>query len=305
MLFNTPEEIIAMTPEWTGERFPDGRPKVADKYLDALKGLTLEELWKPIFVRGYENQFIAMKSLHPEFGEDGAVRHKLVGRAVTAMYAPARPDYKSAMNALAKARGLSGTPNQWVIDSLTEDDVVVVDLYDKIFEGTYVGGNLSTAIRTRTKTGGAVVWGGVRDLQQIEEMDHFQIFYRGTDPTGIGNCSMTGWNTPCRIGQAICMPGDVVLGTVSGVIFIPAHLAETVVVRAEKNHVRDIFGFDRLKSGTYTTAQIDRLWTVAMMEDFLDWFAKDPRAEEYRHLTWEEEMEESRRAEQDEQRPNR
>ena len=110
---------------------------------------------------------------------------------------------------------------------------------------------------------------------------------------------------PCRIGQAICMPGDVVLGTVSGVIFIQAHLAETVVVRAEKNHVRDIFGFDRLKSGTYTTAQIDRLWTVAMMEDFIDWFGKDPRAEEYHHLTWEEEMEESRIAEQEEQRPNR
>ena len=71
-----------------------------------------------------------------------------------------------------------------------------------------------------------------------------------------------------------------------------------VVERAEKNHVRDIFGFDRLKSGTYTTAQIDRLWTVPMMEDFLDWFAKDPRAEEYRHLHWEEEMEESRKAEE-------
>ena len=44
MLFNTREEIIAMTPEWTGERFEDGRPKVADKYLDALYGMTLEEL---------------------------------------------------------------------------------------------------------------------------------------------------------------------------------------------------------------------------------------------------------------------
>ena len=36
MLFTTREEIIAMTPLWKGERFEDGRPKVADKYLDAL-----------------------------------------------------------------------------------------------------------------------------------------------------------------------------------------------------------------------------------------------------------------------------
>ena len=299
MFFNDRETTIRLTPEWTGERLPDGRPMVNRDILRRMRNITFEEAWAPLWDRGYRNNW----ECNFRVTSPGTV---LVGRAVTAVMVPKRPDLdKVLMDIGTKEEGHKGFFNQWVIDSLTEDDVVVVDLYDKIFEGTYVGGNLSTAIRTRTKTGGAVVWGGVRDLQQIEEMDHFQIFYRGTDPTGIGNCSMTGWNTPCRIGQAICMPGDVVLGTVSGVIFIPAHLAETVVVRAEKNHVRDIFGFDRLKSGTYTTAQIDRLWTVAMMEDFLDWFAKDPRAEEYRHLTWEEEMEESRRAEQDEQRPNR
>ena len=299
MFFNDRETIIRLTPEWKGERLPDGRPKVSQDLLRRMRNITFEEAWAPLWDRGYRNNWECdFKVTSP-----GTV---LVGRAVTAVMVPRRPDLdKVLMDIGTKEEGHKGFFNQWVIDSLAEDDVVVVDLYDKIFEGTYVGGNLSTAIRTRTKTGGAVIWGGVRDLQQIEEMDHFQIFYRGTDPTGIGNCSMTGWNMPCRIGQAICMPGDVVLGTVSGVIFIPAHLAETVVVRAEKNHVRDIFGFDRLKSGTYTTAQIDRLWTVAMMEDFIDWFGKDPRAEEYHHLTWEEEMEESRKAEQEEQRPNR
>lgn len=299
MFFNDRETIIRLTPEWTGERLPDGRPMVSRDILRRMRNITFEEAWAPLWDRGYRNNW----ECNFKVTSPGTI---LVGRAVTAVMVPRRPDLdKVLMDIGTKEEGHKGFFNQWVIDNLVEDDVVVVDLYDKIFEGTYVGGNLSTAIRTRTKTGGAVIWGGVRDLQQIEEMDHFQIFYRGTDPTGIGNCSMTGYNMPCRIGQAICMPGDVVLGTVSGVIFIPAHLAESVVVRAEKNHVRDIFGFDRLKSGTYTTAQIDRLWTVAMMEDFLDWFAKDPRAEEYHHLTWEEEMEESRKAEQDEQRPNR
>ena len=299
MFFNDRETTIRLTPEWKGERLPDGRPKVSRDILRRMRSITFEEAWAPLWDRGYRNNWECdFKVTSP-----GTI---LVGRAVTAVMVPKRPDLDQVlMDIGTKEEGHKGFFNQWVIDNLTEDDVVVVDLYDKIFEGTYVGGNLSTAIRTRTKTGGAVIWGGVRDLQQIAEMENFQIFYRGTDPTGIGNCSMTGYNTPCRIGQAICMPGDVVLGTISGVIFIPAHLAETVVVRAEKNHVRDIFGFDRLRSGTYTTAQIDRLWTVAMMEDFLDWFGKDPRAEGYRHLTWEEEMEESRKAEQEEQRPNR
>ncbi|MBR2854782.1 MAG: RraA family protein [Clostridia bacterium] len=299
MFFNDRETIIRLTPEWKGERLPDGRPKVSQDILRRMRNITFEEAWAPLWDRGYRNNW----ECNFKVTSPGTI---LVGRAVTAVMVPKRPDLDQVlMDIGTKEEGHKGFFNQWVIDNLVEDDVVVVDLYDKIFEGTYVGGNLSTAIRTRTKTGGAVIWGGVRDLQQIAEMENFQIFYRGTDPTGIGNCSMTGYNMPCRIGQAICMPGDVVLGTISGVIFIPAHLAETVVVRAEKNHVRDIFGFDRLKSGTYTTAQIDRMWTVTMMEDFLKWFEQDPRAEEYHHLTWEEEMDESRRAENEENRPNR
>ena len=84
MRFNNRDDIIALTPQWKGERFPDGRPKVPDKYLDELRKMTLEELWKPIFVQGYENQFLAMKSLHPEFKENGELNCKLIGRAVTA-----------------------------------------------------------------------------------------------------------------------------------------------------------------------------------------------------------------------------
>lgn len=110
---------------------------MADKYLDALYGMTLEELWKPIFVQGYENQFIAMKSLHPEFTEAGQVKCKLVGRAVTAVYAPTRPDYYEASCDMARANGWTGTPNQWVIDRLTDRDVLVVDMYDKIYKGTF------------------------------------------------------------------------------------------------------------------------------------------------------------------------
>ena len=45
MRFNHPDDIIALTPEWKGERFPDGRPKVPDHYLDAIRSMTLEELW--------------------------------------------------------------------------------------------------------------------------------------------------------------------------------------------------------------------------------------------------------------------
>lgn len=58
MHFNDYDSIVALTPLWKGERMPDGRPKVEDKYLDALQKMTLEEVWKPIFVLGYINQFV-------------------------------------------------------------------------------------------------------------------------------------------------------------------------------------------------------------------------------------------------------
>lgn len=294
MLFNTREEIIAMTPEWTGERFEDGRPKVADKYLDALYGMTLEELWKPIFVKGYESQFIAMKSLHPEFKEDGTVNRKLVGRAVTAMYAPVRPDYKEAMNAMARAKGLSGTPNQWVIDSLTDRDVIVIDMFDKVYKGTFLGGNLTTAIHQKTGNGGAVIWGGIRDIEQMHRVPDVQVYYRGIAPTPIRDFVMTGMNCPVRLGDgrdaAICLPGDVVYGCSGGVLFIPPQLVVDVVDGGAKTQVKDLFGFEMISQNKFTTAQIDKnTWSEEMLDLLMEFIRTDERAAAYRDIDWSKE----------------
>ncbi len=294
MLFNTREEIIAMTPEWTGERFEDGRPRVADKYLDALYGMTLEELWKPIFVKGYESQFIAMKSLHPEFKEDGTVNRKLVGRAVTAMYAPVRPDYKEAMNAMARAKGLSGTPNQWVIDSLTDRDVIVIDMFDKVYKGTFLGGNLTTAIHQKTGNGGAVIWGGIRDIEQMHRVPDVQVYYRGIDPTPIRDFVMTGMNCPVRLGDgrdaAICLPGDVVYGCSGGVLFIPPQLVVDVVAGGAKTQVKDLFGFEMISQNKFTTAQIDKkTWSEEMLDLLMEFIRTDERAAAYRDIDWSKE----------------
>ena len=291
MLFTSREEMLAITPQWKGERFPDGRPRVPDRVLDALYGMTLEELWKPIFVKGYENQFIAMKSLHPEFHEDGTVKCKLVGRAVTAMYAPARPDYFEASAQIARSLGRTGTPNQWVIDSLTDRDVAVVDMYDKVYKGTFIGGNLTTAIRARTGTGGAVIWGGIRDVEQMQKVPDVQVYYRGIDPTPIRDFVMTGYNVPVRMGDgreaAICLPGDVVYGCSGGVLFIPPQLATEVVENGAKTQVKDMFGFEMISQNRFTTAQIDRnTWTEEMLDLLMDFIRTDPRGEPYRGIDW-------------------
>ena len=281
MKFNDREEIIAITPQWKGERFPDGRPRVPDRVLEALRRLTLEEVWKPIFVKGYENQFEGrLHTLH----NDG---RKLVGRAVTSTFAPTRPDLHETMFKIGMEEGRRGNYNQWVIDSLTEGDVVVADMYDKIYKGTFIGGNLTTAIRAKTKTGGAVIWGGIRDVEQMTAVPDIQVYYRGIDPTPIRDFVMTGFNTPTRLGNATVLPGDIVFGAGGGVLFIPSHLAAEVVDGAAKTQVKDIFGFEMITQNKFTTAQIDRnTWTAEMLDLLLDFIRNDDRGIPYRDLDW-------------------
>ena len=289
MNFNVREDIIQLTSKWTGERFPDGRPRVPDRYLEALRGMTLEEVWKPIFTLGYESQFEGR--LHTLHNDD----RKLVGRAVTCTYAPTRPDLLETVFAIGKSEGRKGNFNQWVVDTLVEGDVLVADMYDKIYKGTFLGGNLTTAVQARTKNGGAVIWGGVRDVEQMKQVPDVQVYYRGIDPTPIRDFVMTGFNTPTRLGGAIVLPGDVVFGAGGGVLFIPAHLVPDVVDGAAKTHVKDIFGFEMITQNIFTTAQIDKnTWTEDMLDLLMKFIKEDPRGEEYRSLDWSKEYDAAR-----------
>ncbi len=286
--FNNREDIIALTPQWKGERLPDGRPYVADKYLDALQKMTLEEVWKPIFVLGYENQFVGggLAPLHTLHNDD----RKLIGRAVTCSFCPTRPDLHETMFQVGANEGRKGTYNQWVVDSLVERDVMVVDMFDKIYKGTFIGGNLTTAIKTKTKNGGAVIWGGIRDVEQMKEAKEIQVYYRGIDPTPLRDFVMTGFNGVTNFGGATCLPGDIVFGAGGGVLFIPAHLVEEVVDGAAKTHIKDDFGFEMIAQNKFTSAQIDRnTWTEEMLDLLMDFIQNDPRGEAYRDLDWSKE----------------
>jgi regulator of RNase E activity RraA len=288
MKFDDRDDIIQLTPLWTGDRFPNGRPRVPDSILRRLAATTTEEAWGVLWEHGYRYQFQNdFKVIHPN--------KIMVGRAVTVVMVPKRPDLDTCLLEYGqKVEGRHGFFNSWAIELLQEDDVLVVDLFDKIFEGTYVGGNLSTAVSTRTVRGGQVIWGGIRDVQQVMEITNINTYYRGNDPTGIGNVTLVGLNSPCRIGNAICMPGDVVLGTPAGVLFVPPHLAEECCIKAEKVNLRDRFGLQRLREGIYTTAQIDSLWSDEIWGDFHNW-RKTNTPPEYEILDWSGEEEEMKK----------
>ena len=274
----TRKALIEFTPLWEGERFPDGRPRVPDDILRRMARVRTEEAWSVLWRQGYQFQFEGnWTRLHPE--------RILVGRAVTGVFVPRRPDLHDGLMAYGHEKeGRIGAMNSWVIETLVEDDVIVIDLFAKVYKGTFSGANLSTAIATRTGRG-QVIYGGIRDAQQILEIDGFATFCKGVDPTPIRDVTLVGLNTPCRIGEATCMPGDVVLGTQTGVLFIPPHLAEEVVEHAERTYMREIFSHQRLREGVYTSSQMDTQWTPEIVADFDEWrLTHTP--DEYAGVAW-------------------
>ncbi len=283
-MFDNKHYIEDITACWEGERFGNGRPKVSDELLERFRALTIEEIYGGIwrlYPRGYGFQFQAgFECTHADT--------LLVGRALTAVMMPSRVDLDTSLKAMGKREGRQGFYNSWAIQIMEENDILVVDVFDKVHEGTFVGGNLTTGIEERTNCkGGSIVWGGVRDLDQIRGKT-VPAFYRGYNPTAIMQVVMTGLNVPCRVGDAVCLPGDLVFANQDGVMFVPPHLAEIVASFAEQNQVRDVFGFQRIDEKIYTVAQIDSPWTQPIWDDFLVWFDQDSPGR-YRHLTgWDE-----------------
>jgi 4-hydroxy-4-methyl-2-oxoglutarate aldolase len=267
---SSPEYIKALTAEWKGERFPDGRPKVSDALLERLKNISMEEAWGVLRSKGFQNQFEGdWKIIKPD--------EVMTGRAVTAQYMPLRPDLEKQVKEQGKIEGRAqkGGTNSWPIDILTTGDVYVADGYGKIAEGTLIGDNLGNAIYANSQRG-VVFYGSVRDEQGLAEIGGFNGWIKGSHPSGIKQMMLTSINAPIRIGRATVLPGDVVLANKYGVIFIPAYLAEDLVLTSEVTGLRDEFGHQRLRENKYLPGQIDSKWSEEIKEDFLNWLNNYP-----------------------------
>jgi regulator of RNase E activity RraA len=264
----TSDQIKALTPDWKGERFPDGRPKVSDKLLERLKEVHLEEAWGILRNKGYQNQFEGdWMVMHPDSA--------MTGRAVTAQYFPLRPDVDKIVKDKGKAEGRIGATNSWPIDVLKNGDIYVADSYGKIVDGTLIGDNLGNSIYAKSLRG-VVFYGSVRDVEGLEEIKGFNAWTKGNDPSYIQQMMLGGINVPIRMGRAMVLPGDAVLAKKNGVVFIPAHLLEEVVINAEFISLKDAFGHQRLREGKYTPGQIDTQWTDEIKKNFLKWLDDNP-----------------------------
>jgi len=270
----TNEALIQYTPEWKGERFADGRPKVPDGILKRMRNVTLEEAWAVLRNEGFNHQYEdGWLSIHPD--------KVLVGRALTAQWLPGRPDIHRVIAEQGKKDGRKGGQNAWPVDMLQPGDVYVCDHFGLKQDGPSVGDNVGNAIYARSGNG-IVYDGAVRDINGLRELENFTSFVRFYDPShhfsSLGerlNSTMIGINIPIRIGKAAVVPGDVVLGRDGGVLFIPPQLAEKVVQTSEVVQLRDLFGHQRLREGKYTAGQIDTRWAPEIERDFSQWLEQN------------------------------
>ena len=263
----TKEQLIALTPEWKGERFADGRPKVPDNIIKRMKSVSVEEAWAVMKNAGYGYQVAeGWQVINPD--------SVLVGRAVTATFMPGRPDVWKAIDSAGKKQGKRGQ-NTWAVDLLIKGDVYVADQFGAHRNGPTIGDNVGNAIYA--KTGNGIVYdGALRDVEGLKEIGSFTSYYTSYDPSyhnpqGDLTTMIVGINQPTRIRTVTVMPGDVVLGKLGVVTFIPPHLAEKVVKTSEIVRLRDLFGHQRLREGKYTAGQIDSRWTDDIEKDFSKW----------------------------------
>jgi regulator of RNase E activity RraA len=265
---SSPEYIKALTAEWTGERFPDGRPKVSDNLLERLKNITLEEAWAELIELGYFNQFEGDWKLLNE--NDNNV---MTGRAVTAQFIPSRIDLENQVIEQGKIEGRMWEQRRtvsWAMTTLVEGDFYVADGYDKLSYGTVVGSNLGNGVWARSKRG-VIVYGHIRDTEDLRKIKGFNAWIKGSDPSYMRKTLLISINAPIRIGEATVLPGDAVLAKKDGVIFIPAHLVEHIVLTGEVTELFDVFGQQRIKEGKYSAGVIDSQWNDAIKKDFRNW----------------------------------
>jgi regulator of RNase E activity RraA len=267
----SPEYIKALTPEWKGERFADGRPKVADIMLEHLQEATLEQIWGYLGKKGFRNQvekdWIILKP-----GET------MVGRVVTAQFMPSRPDLDSMVKKLGRAEGRSqkGGINIWPIDILSKGDIYVADGFGKVKDGTLIGSSLGNAIYGKTGKG-VIFYGSVRDMQELKDTKGFNAWVKGHDPSYIKDMTPTSINAPIRIGQVTVFPGDVVFANEYGVVFIPAFLVDELVKESELVGLRDEFERYMLQLGKYPSGQVHGDWSDTIKNEFRAWVGKYPK----------------------------
>ncbi|MEZ5362203.1 MAG: RraA family protein [Bryobacterales bacterium] len=205
------DELIKYTAKNPFERFPDGRPKIPEKYIEMLKGASSEMLWGPVRGRVSSISGLAIgRSFTPRRSSSDAL-----SPPCSCLW----PDLDEVIEADAKAKGLGRNDNQRDRHAATRRRARRRHVWQG--RGWYVCGRQPAAAIHGASGNGFVIDGGVRDLDGIYPQG-FPVYVRGFHVSAIKDVMLMGINVPIRIGRTTVMPGDLVVGDREGLTFYPA-----------------------------------------------------------------------------------
>jgi 4-hydroxy-4-methyl-2-oxoglutarate aldolase len=245
------------------------RTPVTDQQLQRLKAVPIEAVWGAIQKHKYVQCFVnGLQMTQPQV--------KMVGRALTMRYLPVRPDLQEAVETLAREGDWDTGYNMRASDDIKPGDVLVVELAGSVNRATFMGDVTGLAIKT-AGAAGVVIDGGLRDLSEFLPMKDFPVYYRGAHASAMADLVGVEWNVPVRIGEVTVLPGDVVIGDNSGVLFFPPQLADDAIKGAEDTVLTETFKREMIRTRKYRTKDIYPRLSPELEKVFEEWKKSHPR----------------------------
>ena len=145
---------------------------------------------------------------------------RMVGPAVTTLHAPT-PDFLPPLAALD------------LIEDSAAGSVIVIGVHGDT-DLAFWGGIMSAGAFAKQHAG-ALLAGGVRDVQEIQRDYDLPVFAPHVSPgTSLGRTATIAANIPVMVGGIVVHPGDLVVGDVDGVCIIrPQHAADELKMARE------------------------------------------------------------------------
>ncbi|MDH7791288.1 hypothetical protein [Ochrobactrum sp. AN78] len=138
-------------------------------------------------------------------------------------------------------------------------EVIVVDAGG--VEDTAVWGGIMTAEAAHRQLGGAVVFGAIRDVEDVRRL-RFNMFCKSVVPRGPHHGFGGIIDAAISVAGAVVRPGDIVLGNDDGVVIVPLERATEVLAAAQAHIIKEQSWLDGIRSGR-TIQQMFNMQTSA------------------------------------------
>jgi RraA family protein len=140
------------------------------------------------------------------------------------------------------------------IDMAKAGDVIVVD--GGGFSDQALIGGIMARWAARRGVAGIVVWGAIRDSEEIRD-DAFPVYARAITHRGPYKDGPGEINVPIAVAGMPVHPGDIVVGDADGVVAVPLAMAGAVLASAKRIRDREAVVMQDIERGTLDRAWVD------------------------------------------------